>query len=384
MSQKNVVILGSTGSIGINTLKVIDRYPERFRVIGLTAYNNIALLERQVRKFKPTHVAVGPRGLGRFRGQVNGVKVFDVDHDLEELVSLPEADIIIIGMRGGAALKPFLRAVRCGKRVAPANKEALVMAGHILMREARRHGATVIPIDSEQSAIFQCLQGQDRALLKKILLTASGGALRKVARSRFDRLTVKQILAHPRWKMGRKITVDSAFLMNKGFEVIEALRLFELDISQIEVVIHPEAIIHSMVAFCDGSVIAQLGITDMRLPIQYALSYPERLPTGLKDLNFFDLKQLNFDRPDLKKFPALALCMTAARKGGTLPSVLNAADEIAVEAFLEGRIPFTRIIELVERTLSRHRLVKDPTVEQILEADVWARQETLSGIQRKR
>lgn len=374
---KNVVILGSTGSIGINTLKVIDRFPKDFKVVGLTAYNNLEFFEKQVRKYTPSYAAVGSHAVNALKERLSGsrVKIFSADEDLEALVSLPEVDIVVIGMSGSAALKPFLKAARCGKTIAPANKEALVIAGEIIMAAAKKHGATVIPVDSEQSAIFQCLEGQNRSDVKKVHLTASGGALYNVPESKFDKLSIAQILSHPRWKMGKKITVDSATLMNKGFEVIEALRLFDLDVEQIKVVIHPEAIIHSMVEFIDGSVIAQLGITDMRLPIQYALTYPKRVKTDLPGLDFNTLGKLHFARPDLKKFPSLALAFHAARQSGTLPAVLNAADEEAVGAFLNGKIKFSRIFKVVEKIVLKHKISKSPTLADILAADQRARSE---------
>jgi len=374
--MKRVAILGSTGSIGINTLKVIERFPGQFKVVGLTAYNNYRLLEQQIRKFKPTHVASSREGMQYLKKNCNGrLKIFDVDREVSRIAALPGVDLVVIGMRGSAALLPFLAAVQAGKTVAPANKEALVVAGDIIMREAKKTGATVIPVDSEQSAIFQCLQGQKRSELKTIYLTASGGPLHKVSSASFHSLSVRQILKHPRWKMGRKITVDSATLMNKGFEVIETTRLFDVKPDDIQVLIHPEAIIHSMVEFRDGSILAQLSITDMRLPIQYALSYPERMDTGLKALDFFHLKKLTFDRPELKKFPALALAFESIRKGGTLPCVLNAADEEAVDAFLEGRIKFTKIYTVVERVVRKHKLVKVRGLNDIFAADQWAREE---------
>jgi 1-deoxy-D-xylulose-5-phosphate reductoisomerase len=375
MKTKNLVVLGSTGTIGINTLKIVRQYPQQFRVVGLTACNNFKLLEKQIREFKPQYVAIGKQGFDYLRRRFDraSVKILDVDKESGFIVSLKSVDIVVIGMRGGAALAPFLEAVRHGKTVAPANKEALVMAGPLLMRLARKHNAKIIPVDSEQSAIFQCLEGHRREDLKRVILTASGGALRKVPLTRFDRLSVNEILRHPRWKMGEKITVDSATLMNKGFEVIEAMRLFDLTVDQVQVVIHPEAIIHSMVEFKDGSIIAQMGITDMRLPIQYALTYPHRLGTGLASTDFYHLKQLTFGKPDFKRFPSLALALRVAREGGTFPSVLNAADEVAVDAFLNQKINFTGIYRIVERTVRRHRIVRDPDLKQILEADIWAR-----------
>jgi len=384
MGLKRVVILGSTGSIGINTLKVIERFPKEFKVVGLTAYNNFKLLERQIRKFSPTHVAASVRGVQYLRKRISARKtrVLNVADDLERLVTLRNVDIVVIAMRGSAALKPFLSAVRAGKTVAPANKEALVIAGDLLMREAKKHKAKIIPIDSEQSAIFQCLEGKDHNELKRIWLTASGGVLLNVPESRFNRLTVRQILNHPRWKMGKKITVDSATLMNKGFEVIEAKILFRLNIEQVQVVIHPEAIVHSMAEFKDGSIMAQLSITDMRLPIQYALTYPRRHETGLRPMNFFELGQLTFKKPDVNKFPALALAIHAGRKGGTLPSVLNAADEEAVDAFLNKRIRFSDIYNVVEKTVRRHKVIKNPDLQKVLEADRWARDEVKGMISR--
>ena len=376
MGVKNVVILGSTGSIGINTLKVIKRFPDRFKVIGLTAYNNVKTLEKQIKEFAPKYVAAGASGISYLRKNISSkITIFDVERDLAEIASLDEADIVVIGISGSAALKPFLSAVEKGKTVAPANKEALVIAGDMIMAQARKHKATIIPIDSEQSAIFQCLDGCDRRKIKSVYLTASGGPLYDVPSSKFDRLSVAQILDHPRWKMGKRITVDSATLMNKGFEVIEAKRLFGLDVNQIQVVIHPQAIIHSMVGFKDGSIMAQLGVTDMRLPIQYALTYPERLTSGLKDLDFFALKNLTFRKPDLHKFPALALAIDVAKKGGTLPSVLNAADEHAVNVFLNGGLKFTQIYKVVEKVIARHRVKPKPLLADILAADCWAREE---------
>ena len=383
--MKRIVVLGSTGSVGINTLEVVARYPRKFRVIGLTAYGNLSLLEKQVRRFSPSTVAVKPEGIETFRRKFKrrGLKVVSSEHDLSQIVTLKEVDIVVIAMSGSAALEPFLAAVRCGKTVAPANKEALVIAGDILIRQARLNAARIIPVDSEQSAIFQCLEGHDRRDLKQVYLTASGGPLHRVPRSRFDTLTVEDILNHPRWKMGRKITVDSATLLNKGFEVIEALRLFDLKVDQVHVVIHPEAIIHSMVCFRDGSILAQLGIPDMTLPIQYALTYPRRLGAGVRDVDFFQLHRMHFLKPDLKKFPCLALAIDVARKGGTFPSVLNAADEEAVAAFLNGEILFSHIYEIIEKVVHRHRNRSASGLKDILAAETWARNEAGCLISRK-
>lgn len=374
---KRVVILGSTGSIGINALRVIERFPDEFRVEGLTAYHNVELLEEQIKKFKPAYVAIGNKGFNYLKKRINSriTKILDVHSQLEELVSLKHIDIVVVAMRGSAALKPFLAALRAGKRVAPANKEALVVAGDIIMDEAKKHNAEIIPIDSEQSAIFQCLEGQERKNLSKVYLTASGGPLLDVAKKDFDRLTVEDILRHPRWKMGKKITVDSATLMNKGFEVLEAKALFGLSVSEIEVIVHPQAIIHSMVEFRDGSIMAQLGVTDMRVPIQYALTYPKRLKAPTESLDFIKLKELTFRKPDYNKFPSLALAIEVAKRGGTLPSVLNAADEEAVEAFLNKKIKFSQIYKIVEKVVRKHRVIHSPKLNQIMEADGWAREE---------
>lgn len=369
-----LAILGSTGSIGVNALKVVDTHPGSFKVLALSAYSNIVLLKDQISRYRPRYVACQRGHIDELRQSFASlrIKFFDIDTQAAEFASLKEIDTVVLAMRGAGALAPFLSAVKAGKKVAPANKEALVIAGEIIMKEARKHKAVIIPIDSEQSAIFQCLDGQ-REPLKKVHLTASGGPLRELPSRSFTGMTVKDILRHPRWKMGPKITVDSATLMNKGFEFIEAQRLFGLDFDQINILIHPEAIIHSMVEFHDGSVLAQLAVTDMRLPIQYALSYPKRLDTGLKPLDLTLLKSLNFEKPDLKKFPCLSLALEAARQGGTLPCVLNAADEEAVDAFLGGRIAFTTIYKVVEKVVARHKIEKNPSLNAIYAADEWAR-----------
>ena len=379
MRQK-VLILGSTGSIGLNTLNVIRRYPKLFQVVGLTAYNNVEELEKQIREFKPDFAAVNIDGIQRLRKISKRTKIFSVDADLEYLVGLKSVETVVIAMKGSAALRPFLAALKAGKKVATANKEALVIAGELIMREARRSHGTIIPIDSEQSAIFQCLEHRSLKELKCIHLTASGGPLLNLPASQFDRLSVKDILKHPRWKMGQRITVDSANLMNKGFEAIEAKHLFNVDLDDIKVMVHPEAIIHSMVEFCDGSIIAQLGVTDMRLPIQYALTYPRRLNTGLTSLDFAEMKSFTFLNPDLKKFPALALAIMAGKKGGTYPAVLNGADEMAVDAFLEGKIKFTQIFKIVEKVVLKNKNKIAPDLNDILSADQWAREEALNII----
>ena len=380
MKPCSLAILGSTGSIGLNTLKVVDQNPQHFKVKALSAFNNFKLLKVQIKKYKPSHVAVGKEGLAYFRSiGLKGVKFYPVE-DCAQLASLKEVDTVVLAMSGTGALMPFLEALRAGKTVAPANKEALVIAGDLIMAEARKFNARIIPIDSEQSAIFQCLEGQG-SKPKFVHLTASGGPLREVSIEDFRRMTPKDILRHPRWKMGPKITVDSATLMNKGFEVIEAKHLFNLEHDQIKVIVHPEAIIHSMVEFVDGSLLAQLGVTDMRLPIQYALTYPKRLPTGLDNLNLAQLGSLHFEEPNLKKFPSLGLAYEAVRRAGTLPAVLNAADEIAVESFLREEIDFISIYKVIEKVVLRHTIVKNPSLLAILQADQWARQEAKNIIE---
>lgn len=374
-----LAILGSTGSIGVNALKVIDWHPKNFKVVALSAYSNIELLKAQIKKYKPTYVAAKIKDLAQLKQEFRSLKLklFNVEKEMASLVALSQADIVVLAMRGAAALIPFLEAVRTGQRVAVANKEALVIAGDLIMKEAYRHKATIIPIDSEQSAIFQCIDGQ-KTKLSKVHLTASGGPLRDVPLNRFSQMKIRNILHHPRWQMGAKITVDSATLINKGFEFIEAQKLFKLAFDQINVIIHPEAVIHSMVEFIDGSMLAQLAVTDMRLPIQYALTYPQRLHTDLKPLDLVQLKSLTFQKPDLRKFPAFGLALEVARQGGTLPCVLNAADEEAVEAFLEGRIDFPSIYKVIEKVVNRHKIAPFPSLSDIYEADRWARQEAKS------
>ena len=377
--KQNLAILGSTGSIGVNTLKVVDQYPNHFKVVALSAFNNVDLLKRQIIQYRPSYVAVHSKFLSSLEKDFRSlrIKFFDVEKEVSYLAGLKEIDTVVLAMRGAGALAPFLEAVRCGKRVTPANKEAIVIAGDIIIKEARKHKAEIIPIDSEQSAIFQCLHGQ-QVPVKKVHLTASGGPLRDIPSKDFSKMTVKDILKHPRWQMGPKITVDSATLMNKGFEFIEAQRLFDLSFNQINILIHPEAIVHSMVEFIDGSFLAQLAVTDMRLPIQYALTYPNRLDTGLKALDLTKIRSLNFTTPNWKKFPALELALDVAQKGGTSPCVLNAVDEEVVDAFLQGKINFISIFKVIEKVVRRHKIYKHPSLNDIYAADRWAREEVKS------
>lgn len=374
MKKKRVAILGSTGSIGESTLKVIRRYSDYFDVVALSAYNSICSLEKQINEFQPQFVAVPDKKRQQLGEKIKSTTtIIDVDTDLEQIVQHDHVDIVVIGMRGASALKPFLAAAQAGKVIAPANKEALVIAGHLIVEVAHQNGATIVPVDSEQSAIFQCLRGEKRGELRRVILTASGGALRNVPQQDFDLLTVDDILKHPRWKMGPKITVDSATLMNKGFEVIEAQRLFNLNIDQINVVVHPEAIVHSLVEYVDGSMIAQLAPTDMQLPIQFAMTYPDRLSTQTRPLDLVELGSLNFEKPDTDKFPLLSLAFEVAKIGGSLPSVLNAADEIAVEAFLKCKIKFNDIVNIVEKVIQKHCVIHAPKLDDIIQTDQWAR-----------
>ncbi len=376
--MKKIAILGSTGSVGINSLDVLSRFPEEFSISGLSAYNNIDLIEKQARNFKPGIVAINEKHISGLRQRLNnGVSIFGLKEGIRKIIDNQDTDIIVLAISGSAALLPLLEAVEAGKTVALVNKEALVMAGSIIMKRAKETGAKIIPVDSEQSAIFQCLDGRDKKDLKKIYLTASGGPLKSVAKSKFSKLTVKDILDHPRWKMGRKVTVDSATLMNKGLEIIEAMWLFDLKPELIEVIIHKEAIIHSMVEFIDGTILAQLGVTDMRLPIQYSLTYPERRISNIPGVDFVKLKQLSFEKPDLKKFPCLALAYEAAREGGSVPCVLNAVNEVCVKAFLNEEIKFPQIPQIIEKVLAKHKKIVSPNLDEIISSDKWAREQAV-------
>jgi 1-deoxy-D-xylulose-5-phosphate reductoisomerase len=382
--MKRIAILGSTGSIGINTLRVIRNFPRQFQVVGLSANSNTALLYQQIRVFKPEVVAVGNYQAARELGsrlKNSKIEILVAEAGLQELSGLKRADKVVIAISGSAALAPLLNAVDRGKDIALANKEALVMAGEIIMPRLKKKKARIIPIDSEQSAIWQCLEGQGKATLKNIYLTASGGPFRDKPLKTLRQASVSEVLRHPRWNMGEKISVDSATLMNKGLEILETMYLFGVPAGKIKVLVHPQAIIHSMVEFVDGVILAQLSATDMRIPIQYALSYPERLSnTMFPSVNFLRLKSLNFEKPDLRRFPALGLAYQAAEDGGTMPAVLNAANEIAVAAFLKKKLPFVAITKTVERVLSRHKNFKQPALADILAADDWARQEACSLI----
>jgi 1-deoxy-D-xylulose-5-phosphate reductoisomerase len=378
--MKNVVLLGSTGSIGTSTVKVAEDLPDRIRLVGLAAGNNADLLLEQARKHRPEALSLTNPAragdLGKFFGATT--PVYSGDEGLIKLATLPSADIVLIAIVGTAGLKPALAAIRAGKDIAIASKEILVMAGEIVMSEARRHGVRVLAVDSEHSAIFQCLDGKPPGSVRKLWLTASGGPFRSKTdwpKEQFSGITVERALKHPSWVMGRKITIDSATLFNKGLEMIEARWLFDIGMQRVGVLVHPQSIVHSMVEFVDGALLAQLSTPDMCLPIQYALTYPDRAPSGRVQTDFAKLGSLTFEEPDAERFPSLTLARRAGEVGGTLPSVLNAANEVAVEAFVNRKINFPRITETVRRTMEAHRVVEHPTLEQILEADAWARRE---------
>ncbi len=368
---QNICILGSTGSIGRSSLEVVSRSPERFRVRTLSANRNVRLLLEQIEKFQPEMVAVFDRqAAAELRNRVNGnVKVLAGAEGLGEIVAHPDVDLVINSLVGFAGLRPTIDAITHGKTVALANKESLVVAGRIITELLSKHGAALIPIDSEHSAILQCLMGEQREHVARLILTASGGPFLHRKKEEFPSLTVDAALVHPTWRMGRKITIDSATLMNKGLEVIEAHWLFGLSAGQISVLIHPQSIIHSMVEFVDGSIKAQLGVPDMKIPIQFALSYPERIPLTYGSPDFAEIGEMTFFAPDMEKFECLGLAYEALRAGGTAPAVLNAANEVAVELFLAGNISFDRIPALIRDALHHVPILAEPQLEEIIAAD---------------
>jgi 1-deoxy-D-xylulose-5-phosphate reductoisomerase len=378
LQMKNVVLLGSTGSIGVSAVKVAEDLPDRIRLLGLAAGNNAELLLQQTRRHKPEAISIcNPARIVELQNAAGlSTRVFSGEEGLIKLATLPAADIVLIAIVGTAGLKPALAAIRAGKDIAVASKEILVMAGEIVMSEARKYGVRVLAVDSEHSAIFQCLDGKPPDSVRKLWLTASGGPFRDKKiwpKEKFSEITVECALKHPSWVMGRKITIDSATLFNKGLEMIEARWLFGIGIERVGVLVHPQSIVHSMVEFVDGSLLAQLSTPDMCLPIQYALTYPDRAPSGRVQTNFAKLGQLTFEEPDLERFPAIPLARRAGETGGTLPAVLNAANETAVEAFVNQKIAFPQISEIVRRTMDAHQTVSHPSLEHILEADAWAR-----------
>ena len=382
--MKNVVLLGSTGSIGTSTIKVAEDLPDQIRLLALAAGNNVELLLEQTRKHRPAAISISdPAKAAELRNALGtAADVYSGDEGLIKLATLPAADIVLIAIVGTAGLQPALAAIRAGKDIAVASKEILVMAGEIVMREAEKHGVKVLAVDSEHSAIFQCLDGKPASSVRKLWLTASGGPFRdRVAwpKEKFSEITVERALKHPSWVMGRKITIDSATLFNKGLEMIEARWLFNIEMDRVGVVVHPQSIVHSMVEFVDGSIIAQMSAPDMCLPIQYALTYPARVSSDRVQTNFAKIGTLTFEEPDVDRFPALGLARRAGEVGGTLPAVFNAANEVAVEAFCNRHITFDEIPAVVADTMKRHEVVDQPSLEQILTADVWARGATLGN-----
>jgi len=421
MKPKNVVLLGTTGSIGVSTQKVAADLPDQIRIVGMAARENVDELEKAVKQFKPLAVAMTNREKAkelesRFAGtdarrdrqpcaaqtrRGDGAlptKVLAGERGLIELVTMPEADIVLVAIVGTAGLEPALAAIRAGKDLAVASKEILVMAGELVMGEARKHGVKVLPVDSEHSAIFQCLEGRTNSRnrdgratideVKRLILTASGGPFRQTAREQFASITVAQALKHPSWNMGRKVTIDSATLFNKGLEMIEARWLFDIEVDRVDVVIHPQSVVHSMVEFVDGSILAQLSVPDMRYPIQYALTWPRRLPNSMPPTDLAKIATLTFERPDPEKFPSLRLAREAGRAGGTMPAVFNAANEVAVTRFVDGQIRFPQIFDTVEQVMRTHHKgghggaswVASPTLDVILEADLWARKEAARAV----
>ncbi len=375
--MKQIVILGSTGSIGTNTLDIVAKFPEEFRIVGLTAATKDDKLEEQLRMFKPQIVALADQAAaGRLRARCKdlSVEILSGLEGVAQVAQLPEAALVISAIVGGAGLVPTLAAIRAGKQVALANKEPMVMAGRLMQEEAYRHGVRIFPVDSEHSAIFQSMEGHRREDIRRLILTASGGPLWELSREQMRDVKPAQALQHPNWKMGSKITIDSATLMNKGLEIIEARWLFDIPTSQIEVLVHRESIIHSLVEYKDGSVIAQLGLPDMRTPISYAMKYPARVPLDTPPLDLASIGKLTFYQPDHERFPCLGLGYQALRTGGTSPAVLNAANEIAVAAYLQEGIGFLDIADVIRTTMEAHTAREVNIVEDALEADRWARE----------
>jgi 1-deoxy-D-xylulose-5-phosphate reductoisomerase len=375
--MKRLSILGSTGSIGVNALEIVKQFPERFKVVSLSAGRNRDLLKRQILEFRPKLVSVLDQELSEaLQRELPNVPV-DIVYGIEGLIRVathPEVDQVVSAIVGAVGLIPTLSAIKTGKSIALANKESLVMAGKIMMEEARKNRVQILPVDSEHSAIFQSLLGHQKEDVHRLILTASGGPFRDSPLSRLRDVTVNEALNHPRWTMGKKITIDSASLMNKGLEVIEAHWLFSIPVEKIVVLIHPQSVVHSMVEYVDGSIVAQMGITDMKIPISYALSFPERLSLNLPPLDLSRSEALTFSPPDFQRFPCLRLAYQSIEMGETMPAILNAANEVAVGAFLEGSLKFTEIPPLLQRVMGEHEVKPVHTIEDILKADHWARE----------
>ncbi|HBA71125.1 MAG TPA: 1-deoxy-D-xylulose-5-phosphate reductoisomerase [Geobacter sp.] len=375
--MKNITILGSTGSIGVSTLEIVSAHPDRFRVVAMTAGKNLELFARQIRAFSPRIAVVASADdVARLKEMCSGIDV-TVLGGVEGLIAAAtadEAEMVVAAIVGAAGLVPTAAAIRAGKDIALANKETLVTAGHLFMDMVAEHDVRLYPVDSEHSAVFQSIEGHRSTDIEKIILTASGGPFLNTPAGQLKKVTVRDALNHPNWSMGKKITIDSATMMNKGLEVLEARWLFDTGVDKIEVNIHPQSIIHSMVEYVDGCVIAQLGTPDMKAPIAYALSYPERVATGVKPLDLTTFSGLTFFKPDLDKFPCLGLAYRAIRDGESMPAVMNAANEIAVDAFLNGRIGFVQIAETIERTMNAHTAHNLGSIDEVLKADLWSRE----------
>jgi 1-deoxy-D-xylulose-5-phosphate reductoisomerase len=378
---KRIVVLGSTGSIGRQTLDIVRALPDYFTVVGLATGGNMDMLTEQVAEFQPEYINFATKNGDDYRGRFK--KIGCAFMSLEDMASQTDVDIVVMAVSGSAGMAATLAAVKASKNIALANKESLVAAGGIITAMAKKSWAKILPVDSEHSAIWQCLAGE-KQMPRRIILTASGGPFRTYTKEQLKNITPEQALAHPSWRMGRKVTVDSATLMNKGLEIMEAHWLFNVPVEDVTVLVHPQSIVHSMVEFVDGAVKAQLGMPDMRLPIQYALSYPDRLEnTTLPHINWKDFSDLKFEKPDEDKFPCLRLAVEAGKAGGTCPAVLCAADEVAVDLFLKQRIGFTDIPRLVEETLGKHHNNTHPDIEDIKAADSWARESALWLAERK-
>lgn len=377
--MKRLTILGSTGSIGRNALDIVSRNRDRFKVAVLTAGNNIALLEKQIKSFSPDIVAVADAGAARELKKKTGKKIakspeiLSGQDGIAEAASYRHSDFVLSAIVGSAGLLPTLSAIRSGKTIGLANKEALVMAGRIIMEESRKYGSKILPVDSEHSAIFQCIEGHRKSDIRRIILTASGGPFVGKGTRDLSNITPEQALNHPKWKMGKKITIDSATLMNKGFEVIEAHHLFGLPPDRIDVIVHPQSIVHSIVEFSDRSCIAQMSVPDMKGPIAYALTYPQRLNDVMDGLSLHEIANLTFWKPENRRFPCLSYAYKALKSGGTMPCVLNAANEVAVRSFLKGIIRFTEIPVIIKKTMDRHAVMPDTELDVVIEADRWAR-----------
>lgn len=374
--MKKLTILGSTGSIGVSTLEIVAAHPDRFQVVALTGGNNLELLKSQIEAFSPKIAAViSEESARKLRKSLKGVKT-EILHGVPGMIAAATAEettMVVAAIVGAAGLVPTVAAIKSGKDVALANKETLVTAGRLIMDMVRERGVKLYPVDSEHSAVFQSLEGHRKQDLKRIILTASGGPFYRYPVTRLAEVSIDDALNHPNWSMGKKITIDSATMMNKGLEVIEARWLFDVPVEQISVVIHPQSIIHSMVEYRDGCVMAQMGVPDMKAPIAYALTYPERVPAGVRGLNLTDVGSLSFFEPDNQRFPALALAYRAVNDGESMPAVMNAANEVAVEAFLTGRIRFTEIAAVIEKTMDAHQPHVLNSIEEVLNTDRWGR-----------